>query len=76
LTYRFVTNLAAGGRVKLYYLRSGIVAGSNHQMHLLPYAVVSIPEWEQLQADAPYSIYKSEFRIIREYAHHLTLEWC
>ena len=75
MEYQFVAALAAGGRVRLFYLRAGVYPGSHYQKQQLPYAVVSLAEWTQMQEDAPSGLYKSKFRIVREYGRHLDLEW-
>ena len=74
-TYKFVTALAAGRRVKLYYQTAGVVAGHAAQQHRLPYFEVTHARYEQIQQDAPQGFSKSTFRIVRENERDADLEW-
>lgn len=72
--YHFVTNLAAGKRVQLFYLPSGLWP-INYLQFTGPHAVLTIEEWTQLQQTAPNGIYESLFRIVRNWGSKLDLEW-
>lgn len=74
-TYRFVTNLLAGGRAWLFYQPVGLPPLTEAGTAKLPYLNVSKDEYYELQEAAPTGLYDSPFRITRDYGTHLDMEW-